>query len=116
MIRWVQQPSQFPGVCAVLPTVGGRHPAGYFDTGQTNPATAERTYVSVAAVVMMAEMLGFRRGQAPDTARVRRLEARVAELEADVAARDEQLAAVHTLKRGGMVAAAKTGPKAKAAA
>lgn len=115
MILWVQRPTHFPGVCAVMPTVGGAHPAGYFDTGQTNPATAERVYVSVAAVVTMAEMLGFRRGQAPDSKRTKTLEARVAELEAEVAERDEQLAAVHTLKRAGMVASAKTGPKRVAA-
>lgn len=113
---WVHRPTMHPGVCTVMPELGGSHPAGYFDTGRTNPATTERVYLSVAAVVTMAEMLGFTRGQAPDSKRTRKLQERIAELEADIAERDVQLAAVHTLKRAGMVASARPGPRAKAAA
>lgn len=114
----VPSPTMFPGVCAILPQAGARHPAGYIDTGRTHPGSGERVYISVLALVMMAEAFGYRRGPAPDRKRIEVLEARVAELEAEVKDRDVQLEAVHVLKRGGFGTSAKPGrpPKAKAVA
>jgi hypothetical protein len=115
----VQSPTMFPGVCAILPQAGARHPHGYIDTGRTHPHTGERFYVSMLALSMMAEAVGYRRSSAgPDAKRVAGLEARVAELEAEVAERDEQLAAVHTLKQAGYAPAKRVGrpPKEKAVA
>lgn len=106
----VQSPTMFPGVCSILPQAGARHPHGYIDTGRTHPQTGERFYVSVLALSMMAEALGYRRSSAPpDAKRVEALEARVSELEAEVAERDEQLAAVHTLKQAGYAPSKRVG-------
>lgn len=115
MIRLVDQCRLYPMRCSVYPTLGAAHSLGYLDTGQTTPA-GERVYVSLLAVAEMARMIGF---QPVGSGRLHegvigRLRDRIAELETQVAERDEQLAAVGTLKLGGAAPARK--PRAKAAA
>lgn len=114
MIRLVDQCRLYPGRCAVLPQVGGAHPLGYLDSGQTTPA-GERVYVSVLAATEMARLLGFAPagGERLGERVIERLGGRIAELEQQVAERDEQLAAIGTLK---LAAERKPAPKRKAAA
>lgn len=116
-MRWVQSARLYPQKCAVWPHVGATHPAGYIDTGQTTPS-GERVYVSMVAAGAMAEGLGFVRpgDESKLAAENKRLTGRVAELEGELAAQGEELAAVHVLKRGGFASSAKTGPKARAVA
>jgi hypothetical protein len=116
-MRWVQSARLYPQKCAVWPHVGATHPAGYIDTHQTTPS-GERIYVSVAAASAIAEGLGFVRpgDESSLHADNKRLADRVAGLELELAARGEELAAVHVLRRGGFASSAKTGPKQKAVA
>lgn len=116
-MRWVQTARLYPQKCAVWPHVGATHPAGYIDTHQTTPS-GERIYLSMVAMHHIAAGLGFVRpgDESKLFAENKRLAERVGELEREIAAQGEELAAVHVLKRGGFAAAAKTGPKAKAVA
>ena len=117
MIRLVDQCRLYPGHCAVLPQIGPAHPLGYFDGGHTS-AAGERGYVSVLAVAEMARTLGF---QPVGSGRLHegvidRLRDRIVELEAQVADRDRELAAIGTLKLAGATVARKPGRPAKVAA
>jgi hypothetical protein len=100
--------------------VGNSNAAGGFiDTGYDLHGWDPHVYVSVLAVQEMARMIGWVppgtvSGNAAEAAR---LEARIAELETDIAEKDAQLAAVHTLKQAGYAPSKRVGrpPKEKVA-
>lgn len=109
--RWVAQPALFPARCAVLPSIGSRHPAGYIDTGSTS-AAGERVYISVVALGRMAEGIGYRKGEPVQPPSVREVETLRAELKGareDVETLQARLDAIHTLKLHGATEAAKPG-------
>jgi hypothetical protein len=115
--RWVQRCDLYPARCAILPQLGGSHPAGYIDTG-VDRHTGERVYISIIALDHMAVQCGYRRGPTVLPPTVRELEQMRAELAGareDVATLQARLDAIHTLKLGGAVEAAKPGRPRKAA-
>lgn len=107
----------YPARCSVFPHLGGSHAAGYIDTFQNTPS-GERVYVSLYAVGVMAEAVGYVR--AGDESAVlgenRTLRARVAELEAELAAVSESLGAVQVLKQAGFTQSRPPGRPRKVAA
>lgn len=117
MLRWVDQARLYPARCSVLPQVGAAHQLGYIDTGQDTPS-GERVYISIAAVNLIADACGFQRpGDVhPREAELKRLRARVSELEAELARKSEALDAVYVLKRDGFGTSRKPGRPPKAVA
>ncbi len=88
-MRWVAQAVTAPARCAVLPYVGATHELGFIDTGSELPDGGDgrfdkHIYVSVVGARELARVIGY-----VDPAD---LEARVAELEALLAAQAEELA------------------------
>lgn len=91
-----------PHRCAVIPFIGNSNTAeGFIDTGYDLPGWDPHVYVSVQAVKEMARLIGW--GPRLTNPELGRLRARVAELEAQVTARDEQIAAFGVLKQAGVV-------------
>lgn len=107
----------YPARCSVLPHLGGNHASGYLDTFQNTPS-GERVYVSLYAVGVMAEMVGYVRAgdESAVLADNKSLTARVAELEAELAAARESLDAVRVLKQAGFAQANPVGRPKKVAA
>ena len=113
-MRWVDQAMTRPHRCAVVPYVGNGRGNAFIDTGQD--LDLEHVYISdVAAEHIAGVMLGW----VPPRV-VADKDARIAQLEADVAARDELLAeadqfadAIDGLTKRGMVVRKQPGRKPK---
>ena len=58
-MRFVERADIRPHRCAVVPTIAGDHPDGYFDTGSEMPGFDNHIYVSVVAVREMARKLNW---------------------------------------------------------
>lgn len=109
-MRWVDHPRLFPGRCAVMPQVPANHPDGFIDTGN-RLQSGDHVYVSVVAARIMAEALGYKRAgdTAGQAAEITRLKGQLDQAQAKIEEQDEQLEAVHVLKRGGFATSKKPG-------
>lgn len=62
-MRWVPEAVTRPMRCAVIPSVAGRHPDGFIDTGSELPGKGdqfdEHVYVSVVACRELARLIGW---------------------------------------------------------
>jgi hypothetical protein len=113
----VDQCRLYPARCAVFPQLGGTHPLGYVDTFQDTPS-GERVYVSVYALGVLAESVGYVRAgdESAVLAENRSLAERVGVLERELAEASESLGAVRVLKQAGFAQANPPGRPRKAAA
>lgn len=101
-----------PARCAFVPFIGGSNdPVGFFWNGNS-------TYVSFTAFKKMADIAGWVPAKADaDVGELGARDARIAELEAELAREREKTAAVEVLKLNGAVSARKPGrPKKEVAA
>lgn len=116
-MQWVSACQHFPGRCAALPQLGGTHPLGYFDTGNRT-LSGDHLYVSVVAVQMMAEAMGYKRAgdESGMAAQVSRLSGRVGQLESSLAEAQRTVEAVRVLKQAGFAQANPVGRPKKVAA
>lgn len=109
-MRWVQQAAIRPHRCAVVPFLGNSSTRrGFIDTGQDLPGWDNHVYISVEAVEEMARMVGWTPpGVAAEAQRqTEKANVRVEEHEARIAELEEQLAAVETLRNAGFKSRAK---------
>ena len=58
-MRFVEKAEIRPGRCAVIPTIPGTHPEGFFDTGSELPGFDNHVYVSLVAVKEMARKINW---------------------------------------------------------
>lgn len=58
-MRWVPTAAAEPHRCAVIPFVGANDPQGFLDTGNVMRGFDQHVYVSVKAVVHMAQAIGL---------------------------------------------------------
>lgn len=116
-MQLVDQCRLYPARCAVFPHLGGTHPLGYVDTFQNTPS-GERVYVSLYALGILAEAVGYRRSgdESAVLAENKMLAARVAELEMSLARAQDAVAAVQVLKQAGFAQAKPPGRPRKVAA
>ena len=122
-VRWVQQAAVRPHRCALNPIIGNSNSQKGFldfgtDLGGMGSHPGDHVYVSVLMGEVIAEHLGW---SAPATvaankAALERATARIADLQSQLEESQRTVDAVHTLKRAGMVAERKRGPKTKTAA
>lgn len=126
-MRIVPRAAGRPHVCAVFPHIGGDHPRGYFETGNTLTAIDPKIYVSVVAAEHMARDLGFIDAEthqgvldelAAARAELEQAEARIGDLEAVIDAIDTIESADFRARRkaGRKPAAAKAAADGKVAA
>jgi hypothetical protein len=117
-VRIVPKAAGRPHVCAVYPHIGGEHPRGFFETGNTITAIDPQIYVSVVAVEHMAREIGFIDGPdhqgvldelAQARAALEQAEARISDLEAVIDAIDTiESADFRARRKAGRKPAAKT--------
>lgn len=100
-VRWVPAAVVRPHRCAFIPFLGSHHPRGFFDFGTEIMAFDGHAYCSVVAAEQMAAAMGWAPvgDKLAAEAKVTDRDARIAELEAEVADRDETIAAFGVLKR-----------------
>lgn len=117
-MRWVQAAQIRPHRCSFIPFVAGHHPKGFFDFGTEIMAFDGHAYCSVVAAEQMAGAMGWApAGDASNLrARVRELEAVVALKDEEVAALQVKLDAVQVLRQAGYEAARRPGRPKKVAA
>lgn len=118
-MRVVDRPRARPMRCAATPFLGQTSPGRWVDTGSELPGFDNHVYLHERSVAEAAKLLGFPdRGEFVQACRDRdRAEARVAELEALLAEREQTLAAVQVLKNTGFQQTRPPGrPKTKAVA
>ena len=109
-MRIVDQASHLPHHCAVLPYVGNGK-SRFFDTG--TDLDRQRVYVSFVAVCEMARQIGW---IAPSAKRefedeIASLQARIEELEADLADEQRKNDSIEFLGTKDFIARQKRGPK-----
>lgn len=112
-LRTVDHPNLFPHHCAVLPYIGATRGKGFFDTG--TDLDRQRVYVSFEAVCEMARLLGWvgpsvKRQYEAEAAE---LQARVAQLEAELEDEKRVNSSIEFLGTKDFVARQKRGPKTK---
>jgi hypothetical protein len=117
-VRYVQHAALRPHHCAVIPFIGNTNGRGFIDTGIDLPGWDPHVYVSVEAVEEMAREIGWQPAHisAQAATRAGEKDARIAELEAEVADKTERLEAVQVLRSAGYTSARKPGRKSKAVA
>lgn len=116
-MQLVDQCRLYPARCAVFPQLGGTHPLGYVDTFQNTPS-GERVYVSLYALGVLAEAVGYRRSgdESAVLAENKALTARVKSLEDQLERAEASVAAVQVLKQSGFAQAKPPGRPRKVAA
>lgn len=111
-MRLVDRATIRPMRCAVFPHIGANHPSGFIDTGsELIGGLDNHVYVSTVAVGEMARMVGWVPGREVKAAIAERDKAlaRVAELEAELAAAHRNLDAVDQLVSAGYATRRKPG-------
>lgn len=92
----VPRPELVPGHC--IASLKSEDPEGFIDTGLCPPVVDPRVYLAVSVVREYATKLGMVDGTV-----VAELEARITDLEQQLAETDRELNAIHVLKARGYV-------------
>lgn len=101
-----------PQHCAVFPQIGSAHGCGFIDVG-SEMWGGDHVYISTIAAVELAKYAGYEPASASAglRAQVEQRDARIAELEADLAEARGFLQAIDTLESAGLRARRKPGRK-----
>lgn len=102
-MRFVERADIRPHHCVVFPHLGTDHRDGYVDTGNEISAIDPHAYVSVAAVVEMAKLIGYptREEHAAAVGEVARLGAELEQSAAALADAERALDAIDALESRG---------------